>query len=62
MARLADLMEQHQEELATIKALDAGTAFTLALKTHVGMSIQIFDCFAGWCDKIQVGLRLLPTK
>nr|XP_018879207.1 cytosolic 10-formyltetrahydrofolate dehydrogenase isoform X3 [Gorilla gorilla gorilla] len=53
MYRLADLMEQHQEELATIEALDAGAVYTLALKTHVGMSIQTFRYFAGWCDKIQ---------
>lgn len=58
-ARLADLMEQHQEELATIEALDAGAVYTLALKTHVGMSIQTFRYFAGWCDKIQVGFELL---
>ncbi|XP_047598580.1 cytosolic 10-formyltetrahydrofolate dehydrogenase isoform X2 [Lutra lutra] len=51
--RLADLMEQHQEELATIEALDAGAVYTLALKTHVGMSVQTFRYFAGWCDKIQ---------
>lgn len=54
--RLADLLEQQQEELATIEALDAGAVYTLALKTHVGMSIQTFRYFAGWCDKIQVGL------
>lgn len=57
--RLADLMEQHQEELATIEALDAGAVYTLALKTHVGMSIQTFRYFAGWCDKIQVGFGLM---
>uniref|UniRef100_UPI00398F8AE8 cytosolic 10-formyltetrahydrofolate dehydrogenase-like isoform X2 n=1 Tax=Pristiophorus japonicus TaxID=55135 RepID=UPI00398F8AE8 len=51
--RLADLMEQHQEELATIEAIDSGAVYTLALKTHVGMSIQTFRYFAGWCDKIQ---------
>ncbi|XP_023682611.2 cytosolic 10-formyltetrahydrofolate dehydrogenase isoform X1 [Paramormyrops kingsleyae] len=51
--RLADLLEQHQEELATIEALDSGAVYTLALKTHVGMSIQTFRYFAGWCDKIQ---------
>uniref|UniRef100_A0A8C0CXL4 formyltetrahydrofolate dehydrogenase n=1 Tax=Balaenoptera musculus TaxID=9771 RepID=A0A8C0CXL4_BALMU len=51
--RLADLMEKHQEELATIEALDAGAVYTLALKTHVGMSVQTFRYFAGWCDKIQ---------
>ncbi|XP_028809798.1 mitochondrial 10-formyltetrahydrofolate dehydrogenase [Denticeps clupeoides] len=50
--RLADLMEQHQEELATIESIDSGAVYTLALKTHVGMSIQTFRYFAGWCDKI----------
>lgn len=54
--RLADLMEEHQEELATIETIDSGAVYTLALKTHVGMSIQTFRYFAGWCDKIQVGL------
>ncbi|ESP04553.1 hypothetical protein LOTGIDRAFT_237306 [Lottia gigantea] len=53
MYRLADLMEEHQEELATIETLDSGAVYTLALKTHVGMSIQTFRYFAGWCDKIQ---------
>uniref|UniRef100_A0A671T2F1 10-formyltetrahydrofolate dehydrogenase n=1 Tax=Sinocyclocheilus anshuiensis TaxID=1608454 RepID=A0A671T2F1_9TELE len=51
---LADLMEEHQEELATIETIDSGAVYTLALKTHVGMSIQTFRYFAGWCDKIQV--------
>lgn len=53
MYRLADLMEQHAEELATIESIDSGAVYTLALKTHVGMSIQTFRYFAGWCDKIQ---------
>ncbi|XP_069012416.1 mitochondrial 10-formyltetrahydrofolate dehydrogenase [Embiotoca jacksoni] len=51
--RLADLMEENQEELATIESIDSGAVYTLALKTHVGMSIQTFRYFAGWCDKIQ---------
>uniref|UniRef100_A0A8D2ZHK7 10-formyltetrahydrofolate dehydrogenase n=1 Tax=Scophthalmus maximus TaxID=52904 RepID=A0A8D2ZHK7_SCOMX len=51
--KLADLMELHQEELATIEAIDSGAVYTLALKTHVGMSIQTFRYFAGWCDKIE---------
>uniref|UniRef100_A0A8C2JDT4 Aldehyde dehydrogenase 1 family, member L1 n=1 Tax=Cyprinus carpio TaxID=7962 RepID=A0A8C2JDT4_CYPCA len=52
-SRLADLMEQHQEELATIESIDSGAVYTLALKTHIGMSVQTFRYFAGWCDKIQ---------
>uniref|UniRef100_A0A668AEF5 10-formyltetrahydrofolate dehydrogenase n=1 Tax=Myripristis murdjan TaxID=586833 RepID=A0A668AEF5_9TELE len=47
------LMNEHQEELATIESIDSGAVYTLALKTHVGMSIQTFRYFAGWCDKIQ---------
>ncbi|XP_041459502.1 mitochondrial 10-formyltetrahydrofolate dehydrogenase-like isoform X1 [Lytechinus variegatus] len=53
MFKLADLMEQHTEELATIESIDSGAVYTLALKTHVGMSIDTFRYFAGWCDKIQ---------
>lgn len=53
MFRLADLMEQHQQELATLESVDSGAVYTLALKTHIGMSIQVFRYFAGWCDKIQ---------
>merc|ERR1711872_840012 len=29
--------------------------YTLALKTHVGMSIATWRYFAGWCDKIEGG-------
>jgi len=52
MFKLADLMEQHKEELATIETMDSGAVYTLALKTHVGMSIDTWRYFAGWCDKI----------
>merc|ERR1712241_648854 len=51
--RLADLMDQHKEELATIEAIDSGAVYTLALKTHVGMSIDTWRYMAGWCDKVQ---------
>ncbi|KAI4490807.1 hypothetical protein M0804_003751 [Polistes exclamans] len=51
--KLADLMDKHKEELATIETLDSGAVYTLALKTHVGMSIETWKYFAGWCDKIQ---------
>merc|ERR1719330_941780 len=51
--KLADLMDQHKEELATIESIDSGAVYTLALKTHIGMSIATWRYFAGWCDKIQ---------
>ena len=47
-------MEAHKEELATLETMDAGAVYTLALKTHVGFSIECFRYFAGWCDKIEV--------
>ncbi|XP_052852004.1 cytosolic 10-formyltetrahydrofolate dehydrogenase [Drosophila gunungcola] len=53
MLNLADLMERHKEELATIESVDSGAVYTLALKTHVGMSIDAWRYFAGCCDKIQ---------
>lgn len=46
--KLADLMEEHKEELATIEAIDSGAVYTLALKTHVGMSIDTWRYMAGW--------------
>ncbi len=53
MFKLADLMEQQKEDLATIEAVDSGAVYTLALKTHIGMSIDAWRYFAGWCDKIE---------
>uniref|UniRef100_A0A1B0C1Z4 10-formyltetrahydrofolate dehydrogenase n=1 Tax=Glossina palpalis gambiensis TaxID=67801 RepID=A0A1B0C1Z4_9MUSC len=53
MLKLADLMEEYKEELATIESIDSGAVYTLALKTHIGMSIDAWRYFAGWCDKIQ---------
>lgn len=50
--KLANLMEEHKEELATLESIDSGAVYTLALKTHVGMSIETWRYFAGWCDKI----------
>lgn len=51
--KLADLMHQHREELATLESLDSGAVYTLALKTHIGMSVETWKYFAGWSDKIQ---------
>jgi len=53
--RLADLMDRDKEELATIESIDSGAVYTLALKTHIGMSIATWRYMAGWCDKIEGG-------
>ena len=63
--RLADLMDEHKEELATIESIDSGAVYTLALKTHVGMSIDTWRYFAGTrpdLDRNLAGLRHWKTS
>ena len=55
LGRLADLMDDHKEELATIESIDSGAVYTLALKTHVGMSVDTWRYFAG--RRLILGLR-----
>lgn len=53
------IRDPFQEELATLESIDSGAVYTLALKTHVGMSIDVWRYMAGWCDKIEVYLLFL---
>ncbi len=36
-----------------MNAFYVNARFSVALKTHIGMSIDTWRYFAGWCDKIQ---------
>ena len=38
-------MERDKEQLATIESIDSGAVYTLALKTHIGMSIATWRYF-----------------
>ena len=49
--KLADIMEEHQEELATLESIDSGAVYTLALKTHIGMSIATWRYFVLYCNQ-----------
>jgi len=60
--KLADLMEDNIEELATLESIDSGAVYTLALKTHVGMSIKTWRYFAGWCDKIHGSVQPIDNN
>lgn len=51
--RLAALMENHQEELGILEALDNGKPYFVAKAVDVPLSIACFRYFAGWADKIQ---------
>src|SRR5271154_326658 len=50
--RLADLIEQNADELATIESLDNGKPFAIAKAVDVAATVGCFRYFAGWADKI----------
>uniref|UniRef100_M4B4V2 Aldehyde dehydrogenase domain-containing protein n=1 Tax=Hyaloperonospora arabidopsidis (strain Emoy2) TaxID=559515 RepID=M4B4V2_HYAAE len=50
--RLADLIEQHGDELARLEALDAGKPTTLARVVDVQATLNVLRYYAGWADKI----------
>jgi aldehyde dehydrogenase (NAD+) len=51
--RLADLIEQHKEELAALEALDNGKPVSVALAADLPLTIKCYRYYAGWADKIQ---------
>merc|ERR1712168_608016 len=51
MYKLADLMKQHRETLVGLVILDNGKPVEEA-ELDVDMSVDCFQYYAGWCDKI----------
>jgi aldehyde dehydrogenase (NAD+) len=49
--RLADLIEEHADELATLETLDNGMPLTVARNIAVPLTLGQFRYFAGWADK-----------
>lgn len=52
LSKLADLLEQNTEQLASIETLDNGKAFSMA-KIDVGLSAGCLRYYGGWADKIE---------
>jgi aldehyde dehydrogenase (NAD+) len=52
MLRLADLIEQNKEEMATLETLDNGKPLNESLNVDVALTIKCFRYYAGWADKI----------
>jgi aldehyde dehydrogenase (NAD+) len=50
--KLADLIEQNQEELAALESLDNGKPYRDALTIDVPMTVKCYRYYAGWADKI----------
>lgn len=53
MAKLADVMEAHADELASLEALDNGKTFSFARNVDIPASIACVRYYAGWADKVQ---------
>jgi len=51
--RLADLIEQHADELATLESLDNGKPAHVARTADLPLVIGCYRYYAGWADKIQ---------
>src|SRR5215472_9864775 len=50
--RLADLIEQHADELAALESLDNGKPVSVAKAVDVAATVGCYRYFAGWADKV----------
>jgi aldehyde dehydrogenase (NAD+) len=53
MNRLADLIEKHADELATLESLDNGKPRHVASAADLPLVIACYRYYAGWADKVQ---------
>jgi aldehyde dehydrogenase (NAD+) len=51
--RLADLIEMHGDELASLESLDNGKPVSVAKAVDVAATVACYRYFAGWADKVQ---------
>ncbi|MGB9234234.1 MAG: aldehyde dehydrogenase family protein [Terriglobales bacterium] len=51
--KLADLLEEHIEEFATIETLDNGKPLTVARAADVPLAVDMFRYMAGWATKLE---------
>ncbi len=50
--RLADLIEEHKEELAALESLDNGKPYRDAFNADLPLTIKCYRYYAGWADKL----------
>src|SRR5438270_9332120 len=50
--RLADLVEENQEELAALESLDNGKPYRDSIAADLPLTIKCYRYYAGWADKI----------
>ena len=51
--KLADLIEEHTEELAQLESLDNGKPLGVARVADVALTVDHFRYYAGWANKIE---------
>ena len=49
--KLADLVDEHADELAALEALDNGMAYTMARYVNVPLLSDTLRYYGGWADK-----------
>ncbi len=52
LSKLADAVEEHQEELAALESLDNGKPLRDSLQADLPLAIKCYRYYAGWADKI----------
>ncbi len=50
--KLADLIEEHREELAQLEALDNGKPYQVALDDDISATVENYRYYAGWATKL----------
>lgn len=60
LQRFADLLEQHNDELAAFDSLDSGKTYEQARFAEIPGVVRNFRYYAGWADKIHG--RTIPTE
>ena len=50
--KLADLIEEHGEELAQLEALDNGKPYQVALDDDIAATVENYRYYAGWATKL----------
>jgi phenylacetaldehyde dehydrogenase len=66
LLRLADLVEEHADELAELESIDNGKALTIARASDVSSVVDVMRYMAGWATKItgqtlDVSVPRMPT-
>lgn len=60
LMRLAELMEQHGDEIAELESRDAGKPIAGVLRQDLPAAIDTLTYYAGWADKIHG--EVIPTR